>query len=110
MMVVINMKYKVMMVFVICNSPQPHYHCIVLNTGDRGKNLNHDRHSGNEESLVFYNFIFIYESLPRIASSILMNCYQWGSYLLFETPTKEPMELAVVSKFHHWRPHRGSKS
>ena len=55
-------------------------------------------------------YLFIYECLPRIASSILMNCYQWGSCLPCETPTKEPMELAVISNFHHRRPHGGSNS
>ena len=50
---------------------------------------------------------FIY--LPGIASSILVNCYQWGSCLPFETPTKAPMELAVVSNFHHRRPTREIK-
>ena len=32
--------------------------------------------------------IFIYEYLPRIASSILMKCYQWGSCFPCETTTK----------------------
>ena len=27
-----------------------------------------------------------------------------------KSPTKEPMELAVVSNFHHWKPHGGSNS
>ena len=27
--------------------------------------------------------------------------------LLCETPTKEPMELTVISNFHHPRPHKG---
>ena len=44
-----------------------------------------------KESLLIYLFIylFIYECLPRIASSALMNCYQWVSCLPCETPTKE---------------------
>ena len=36
-------------------------------------------------------YLFIYECLPRIVSSALMNCYQWGSCLPCETPTKEPL-------------------
>ena len=54
-----------------------------------------------------YLFIFI-ECLPRIASLILMNCYQWGSCLPCETPENEAMNLAVISNFHHWRSHEGS--
>ena len=34
---------------------------------------------------------------PRIASSILINCYQWEFCLPWKTPTKEPMELVVIS-------------
>ena len=33
-------------------------------------------------------FYFIYYSLPRIASSVLLNCYQWGSCLPCEIPIK----------------------
>ena len=58
---------------------------------------------------LFYSF-FIREFLTRIVSSILMNCYQWGSCLLCETPTNEPMELGVISDFHHRKPHWGSNS
>ena len=47
-------------------------------------------------------YLFIYECLPRIASSVL-NWYQ--SCLPWETPTGEPMALVVISNFHHWRPH-----
>ena len=33
---------------------------------------------------------FIYYYLLSIASSMLLNCYQWGSCLPCDTPTKEP--------------------
>ena len=59
--------------------------------------------------LLNVSYLLIYECLPRI-SWILMNCYQWGSCLLCEKPTKEPMELTVNSNFHHRRPHGGSNS
>ena len=36
--------------------------------------------------------LFIYHYLPRI-SSVLLNCYQWGSCLPCETPTKEPCRI-----------------
>ena len=51
-----------------------------------------------------------FECLPKMASSIPMNCHQRGFCLLCETPAKEPMELAVISNFHHQRPYRGSNS
>ena len=34
---------------------------------------------------------------PMIASSILINCYQWEFCLPWKTHTKEPMELVVIS-------------
>ena len=34
---------------------------------------------------------------PIIASSILINCYQWEFCLPWKIPTKEPMELVVIS-------------
>ena len=48
--------------------------------------------------------------MSRIVYWILMNCYQWGSRLLCETPTKAHMELAVISNFNHRRPHGGLSS
>ena len=48
----------------------------------------------------FYSFIF--ECLPRIASSALINHYQWYSL----TPTKEPYGISSDSNFHHQRSHR----
>ena len=63
-------------------------------------------------SWLHYIFIhlFFMNDLPRIASSILMNCYQWGTCLSWKTPSKEPMKLAVNSFFHHRRPHEGLNS
>ena len=52
-----------------------------------------------------YFFLLIYENLPqKIASSILMKCYQWGSCIPCKISTKEPMELAANSNFHFWNP------
>ena len=44
--------------------------------------------------LYLFIYLFIYHYLPRIASSILLNCYQWGSCLPCETPTKEPCRIS----------------
>ena len=68
------------------------------------------------ESVRLWNsfILFMHACLPGIASSILMNCYQWGSCLSCETTTKDPiatiiikrnqsMELAVIS--NHQRRH-----
>ena len=62
-------------------------------------------HKSIERKLIciYYNYIFIYECLPRKASSILINCYRWESFLSCEKPAKDPLELAVISNFHHWR-------
>ena len=49
--------------------------------------------------LIWNSYLFIYEFLPKIASSIMVNCYQRGSCLSWKTPTNEPMELAVISIF-----------
>ena len=50
--------------------------------------------------LFIYLFIysFIYERLPREASSILMNCYQRGFCLPYETSIKELLNLQMISK------------
>ena len=48
------------------------------------------------------------KSIFRFAA--VMNYYQWGSCILWETPTKESMELAVNSNFHHRSPDGGSNS
>ena len=49
--------------------------------------------------------LFIYERLPRIASSALMSCYQWWSCL-----QRSLMELAMISNFHHRRPYRRGRT
>ena len=36
------------------------------------------------------------ECLPREASSMLVNCYQWGSWLPCETLTKKSKKLAMI--------------
>ena len=74
--------------------------------------------SGNSKTLLFVNMetvfnkflLSIHVFLSRIASSILMNWYQWGSYLPWKIPTKEPMKLAMISDSHHQRSHRESNS
>ena len=46
--------------------------------------------------------IIIYDYLPRTASSVLLNCYQWGSCLPCETPTKRSLcRITVNSNFNH---------
>ena len=52
-------------------------------------------------------YLFIYHYLTKIASSILLKCYQWGSCLSRETPTKEPCR---INNFHHRRPYEGLNS
>ena len=42
--------------------------------------------------------------LPRTASLILMNCYQGGSCLPCEAPSKKPIGIQY---FHHRRPEEG---
>ena len=42
--------------------------------------------------IFFFIYLFIYECLPMIVSSILISCYRLGFSLHCETPTKEPME------------------
>ena len=45
----------------------------------------------------------------RIASSVLMNCYQWKPCIPCQISTKEPMELTVITNFKHWRPNQRKK-
>ena len=57
--------------------------------------------------LFIYSFMFI----SRIAFSIIMDCITallWGSWASLRNIYKA--ELAVISNFHHWRHHGGSKS
>ena len=52
----------------------------------------------------YYLWIFTQDSL----FSGLMSCYQWWSCLPCETHLqRSPLKLAMISNFHHWRPHRG---
>ena len=44
-------------------------------------------------------FLFIFECLPRIATSIVMNCYQWGSYFPCKTLIKEPIAMLYSKGF-----------
>ena len=60
-------------------------------------------------------FVFFLENTSvfpylLLLSSVLMNCYQWGSCLPFETTTKEPMELAMIINFHQMKASWGSNS
>ena len=49
-------------------------------------------------SKTYYLFIYLFiYYLPRIASSVILNCYQWGSYLPCETATKEPCWLTIFN-------------
>ena len=55
-------------------------------------------HSWEEDFEENHYYLFIYfflMCLPRTAFSILMNCYQWGSWLYFEKLTKEPMDFQI---------------
>ena len=59
-----------------------------------------------KENLPFklWNYLFINNYyLPRIASSILLNCYQWGSCLLTEEPNSfwltQPNSIILVEWF-----------
>ena len=100
-----------------------------------------DSRFNSNELLYQWESCFLWEiptnlNLPRIAASILMNWYQWESYLslrytykfkftqdsrsnsnellyqwescfLCEIPAKKSIELTVISSFNHRRSHRG---
>ena len=57
----------------------------------------------NDVSCNYYCIVFINVYIG-IGSSILMNYYQWRACLPCNTPTKEPVELAVISDFYNRRP------
>ena len=57
----------------------------------------------SNKCLYYLSILFIIMKV----SSILKNCFQWGSYIPCEAPTKESVELSVISNFHHRRPHGG---
>ena len=51
-----------------------------------------------------YQLLLFPNSFTRIAFSVLMNCFKWGSCHTFEITTKKPMELALISNFHRRKP------
>ena len=46
-------------------------------------------------TLVYYFYFIVYQCLPRKVFSTPMICYQRGSYLLYETPTKTPSRTSI---------------
>ena len=74
--------------------------------------------------ILHYHLFIYYEYLPRDSpSSILINCYQWGSCFPCKTLNKGAYEIIsnfpcetlnkgayeIISNFHHQRLHRGIK-